>query len=45
MGYKLSNTSLYKKVGNGFKKVSINTEKDVFKVLKLKYIEPRHRVF
>ena len=43
MNMKLSEYGLYKNVGNKNIPIEINSEEDIFKYLKLKYVEPKKR--
>ncbi len=44
LGYKLNEYGLYKYVGNDLKKINIYSEKDVFDILGMKFLEPNQRI-
>lgn len=43
-GYKLSEYGLFKKTGDKYKKISVHSEKDIFKELHMEYLEPEERL-
>ena len=44
-GYRLNEYNLLKKVKDDYKPVKVKNEKDIFKILDMKYLEPEEREF
>lgn len=44
LGYKLNEYGLYKKHGDTYKRVNVTSEKNIFDVLGMEYVEPQNRL-